>query len=162
MSLLVRLIAKYWSLHLGAFVLSLLGAWVAMVQPWLVKLLVDDVLVDRRAEILLPVLAGYAATHVAGLGLEIGRHYYSMLAGNRAVVDLRNEVVKHLRALSLRFFFRERTGRIMSIMTHDAQAAERLFQSLVPQESRCTHRTSWSWRWSSPIRDIGCSPRRHC
>lgn len=133
MSLLVRLIAKYWPLHLGAFVLSLLGAWVAMVQPWLVKLLVDDVLVDRRAEILLPVLAGYAATHVAGLGLEIGRHYCSMLAGNRAVVDLRNEVVKHLRALSLRFFFRERTGRIMSIMTHDAQAAERLFQSLVPQ-----------------------------
>ena len=70
---------------------------------------------------------------MAGLGLEIGRHYCSVLAGNRSVVDLRNEIVRHLRSLPLRFYFRERTGRIMSVVTHDAQVAERLFQSLIPQ-----------------------------
>ena len=130
---LAKLMATYWHLHLGAFVLSVLGALVALLQPWLLKLVVDDVLVGRRRDLLLAVLAGYAASHVAGLGLEIGRHYCSVLASNRSVVDLRNEIVRHLRSLPLRFYFRERTGRIMSVVTHDAQVAERLFQSLIPQ-----------------------------
>lgn len=106
--------------------------WEGLVYSSSVERLVDDVLVGGEGHLLLVLLIGYALAHVLGLALEIARHYYSVLAGNRAVVDLRNDLVRHLRRLSLRFFYREETGRIMAVMSNDAPAMERLFQSLLP------------------------------
>lgn len=125
-------IARYWYLHLLVLALSLTAAAIGIVQPWLFERLVDDVLVGGERHLLLVLLIGYAFAHVVGLALEIARHYYSVLEGNRAVVDLRNDLVRHLRRLSLRFFYREETGRIMAVMSNDAPAMERLFQSLLP------------------------------
>lgn len=126
-------VLRYWFLHVAVLAFSLLAAGIALVQPWLFQVLIDEVLVGRQREMLALVLLGYAATHIGGMAIEIVRHYCSVLAGNKAVVDLRNDLVHHLRRLSLGFFYREETGRIMSVMTNDAPAMERLLQSLAPQ-----------------------------
>ena len=125
-------VIRYWPIHAAVLLLSLAAAGISLLQPWLFKLLVDDVLIGGQGRLLAVVLVGYAATHVGALAVAIARHYCSVYAGNKGVVDLRNDLVAHLRRLSLRYFYREETGRIMSVMTNDAPAMEQLLQSLIP------------------------------
>lgn len=130
---LLRYTARYWRLHALVLLLSLCAAGISVLQPWLWKLFIDEVLSNRETSRLPIVLAAYAASHVAALLVEIGRHYFSVKAGNLSVVDRRNRIVQHLRELPLRFFYRERTGRIMSVITDDAPAMEGLFRSIMPR-----------------------------
>lgn len=128
----LRYVVRYWKLHTLVLFLSLCAAGLAVLHPKLWEILIDDVLSGPNPGMFAIVLFAYAATHVADLAVEIVRHYISTLAGNRSVVDLRNDIVTHLRRLPLLYFYKERTGRIMSVMTDDAPAMEGLFRSILP------------------------------
>src|SRR5687768_2885671 len=96
-------------------VTSLLG----LVNPYLLKLLIDDALPQRDFGLLnLFVGLMIAVPIVSGL-IGVGQSYLNNVIGQRVMQDLRNALYAHLQRLPLRFFTETRTGEIQSRLAND-------------------------------------------
>lgn len=92
---------------------------IGLVNPYLLKLLIDDVIVGRKYELLnLYVGLMIALPIVTGL-LGVGQSYLNNLIGQSVMQDLRNALYAHLQRMPLRFFTATRTGEIQSRLTND-------------------------------------------
>jgi ATP-binding cassette, subfamily B, bacterial len=92
---------------------------IGLVNPYLLKLLIDDVIVGHRYDrlnlyvglmIALPVLTGL---------IGVGQTYLNNLIGQSVMQDLRNALYAHLQSMPLRFFTATRTGEIQSRLSND-------------------------------------------
>jgi ATP-binding cassette subfamily B protein len=96
-------------------VTSLLG----LVNPYLLKLLIDEALPRRDFDLLnLYVGLMIAVPIVAGL-IGVGQSYLNNVIGQHVMQDLRNALYAHLQRLPLRFFTETRTGEIQSRLAND-------------------------------------------
>ena len=94
---------------------SLLG----LINPILLKLLIDDVIVGRDfgrlnlyvgLMVVMPIISGL---------IGVGQAYLSNVVGQHVMRDLRNALYAHLQRLPLRFFTETRTGEIQSRLAND-------------------------------------------
>jgi ATP-binding cassette subfamily B protein len=92
---------------------------IGLVNPYLLKLLIDDVIVGHRYDrlnlyvglmIVLPVVTGL---------IGVGQTYLNNLIGQSVMQDLRNALYAHLQSMPLRFFTATRTGEIQSRLAND-------------------------------------------
>ncbi len=92
---------------------------IGLVNPYLLKLLIDDVIVGRQYDklnlyvglmIVLPIISGL---------IGVGQTYLNNLIGQSVMQDLRNALYAHLQRLPLRFFTATRTGEIQSRLAND-------------------------------------------
>ncbi|HEX7472537.1 MAG TPA: ABC transporter ATP-binding protein [Candidatus Limnocylindrales bacterium] len=94
---------------------SLLG----LVNPYLLKLLIDDVIVGRHFEKLnLYVGLMIGIPIVSGL-IGVGQTYLNNIIGQSVMQDLRAALYSHLQRMPLRFFTETRTGEIQSRLAND-------------------------------------------
>ncbi|MEO8625486.1 MAG: ABC transporter ATP-binding protein, partial [Candidatus Limnocylindrales bacterium] len=94
---------------------SLLG----LINPYLLKLLIDEALPQRDFGLLnLFVGLMIAVPIVSGL-IGLGQSYLNNVIGQRVMQDLRNTLYEHLQRLPLRFFTETRTGEIQSRLAND-------------------------------------------
>jgi ATP-binding cassette, subfamily B, bacterial len=101
-------------------VLAQTAAGLAM--PYLVGVAIDQGVVPRRLEVLNRVALVYVG--LAGLQFLAGRAEVLTVAavGQRVLYAVRNKLFGHVQALSLDFYERERTGRLVARMTADIEA----------------------------------------
>jgi ATP-binding cassette subfamily B protein len=94
---------------------SLLG----IVNPYLLKLLIDNVIVGGQYQdlnlyvglmIVIPIVSGL---------IGVGQSYLNNVIGQNVMQDLRNALYAHLQRLPLRFFTATRTGEIQSRLAND-------------------------------------------
>ncbi|HTE68885.1 MAG TPA: ABC transporter ATP-binding protein, partial [Actinomycetes bacterium] len=104
----------------SAAVLVQTGAGLAM--PYLVKVAIDRGVVPRRLEVLDRVAIVYLV--LAGVQFLAGRYETMAVArvGQRVLYTVRTKLFRHLQTLSLDFYERERTGRLVARMTADIDA----------------------------------------
>jgi ATP-binding cassette subfamily B protein len=105
--------------------LSLLGSGLALTQPYLTKLVIDDGLIAKNFDILLTFSLllfslGVFSTLLSGLS----RYWHTRLSGN-ILFDLRESVYAHLQRLSPSFYARHRTGDILSRLDGDVAEIQR-------------------------------------
>jgi ATP-binding cassette subfamily B protein len=94
---------------------SLLG----LINPYLLKLLIDEALPQRDFSLLnLFVGLMIAVPIVSGL-IGVGQSYLNNVIGQHVMQDLRNALYAHLQRLPLRFFTETRTGEIQSRLAND-------------------------------------------
>ncbi len=119
---------------------------VGLVEPWTMKLVLDNVILGRPLPAFLePVLGSRAddrlvllnALVVAIVLLALVRgllYYYQKLlaarAGQQAVAHMRLDLYRHLQALSFRFHDRRRTGDLITRLTSDIRFLRDIFISL--------------------------------
>jgi ATP-binding cassette subfamily B protein len=101
-------------------VLTQTAAGLAM--PYLVKVAIDQGVVPRRLEVVDRVVAAYVA--LAAIQFLAGRVETLAVAtvGQRVLFAVRRRLFAHLQRLSLDFYERERTGRLVARMTSDVEA----------------------------------------
>ena len=94
----------------------------ALAMPYLVKVAIDQGVVPRRLEVLNRVALAYLA--LAGVQFLAGRFETMTVArvGQRVLYTIRTRLFRHLQTLSLDFYERERTGRLVARMTADIDA----------------------------------------
>jgi ATP-binding cassette, subfamily B, bacterial len=104
----------------AAAVLAQSAAGLAM--PYLVKVAIDQGVLPRRLEVLDRVAFVYLL--LAGLQFLAGRLEILAVAavGQRVLYAVRNRLFGHLQKLSLDFYERERTGKVVARMTNDIEA----------------------------------------
>jgi ATP-binding cassette subfamily B protein len=92
---------------------------IGLVNPILLKLLIDNVIVGGQYEklnlyvglmIILPIVTGL---------IGVGQAYLNNIIGQSVMQDLRNALYAHLQRMPLRFFTATRTGEIQSRLSND-------------------------------------------
>ena len=119
----------YWVFQLVALGCAVVAAFLDLVQPWVYKLFIDDVIPNRDARMLGGVCALLLGSIVVRVLFSTLRGYLFTHVGERAVIDMRHTLFSHFQRLSMSFFNREKTGRLMSVFTNDVPAMQGLYTS---------------------------------
>jgi ATP-binding cassette subfamily B protein len=116
---IVRFFEPYWFQVLVVLVAILSVSLIGLVNPYLLKLLIDNVIVGKQYQdlnlyvglmIVLPIITGL---------IGVGQSYLNNLIGQHVMQDLRNALYAHLQRMPLRFFTATRTGEIQSRLAND-------------------------------------------
>src|SRR4051794_36388773 len=117
-----RIVAFFgpYRLQVGVVLVAILiTSFLGIINPYLLKVLIDDVIVGGQYDklnlyvglmIIVPIVSGL---------IGVGQSYLNNLIGQSVMQDLRNALYAHLQSLPLRFFTATRTGEIQSRLAND-------------------------------------------
>lgn len=130
---LMRRLAAYVRPYGGLVALTLATLFAAgavqLVQPYLVKEVIDRFIVARKTDGLILPVALFLATLVADFVFGYLQIYLLEKTGQNVVFDLRNAVFAHLQKLPSAYFDRTPVGRLMTRVTTDVEAINEAFTS---------------------------------
>ncbi|ULA58741.1 MAG: Lipid A export ATP-binding/permease protein MsbA [Nitrospira sp.] len=109
------------------FVCAGLATALELVPPYLVKIVIDDVIQAKRPEMLIWVLGALLGSYVLRNLMSSMRVRFNNLLEQKAVHTLRMQVFGALQRLSLSYFENRSTGEIMTRVTSDTEHVERIF-----------------------------------
>jgi ATP-binding cassette subfamily B protein len=126
----IRRITGFFGPYRGQIIIVLVAilvtSLIGLVNPYLLKLLIDDVIVGHQFDrlnfyvglmIVLPIVSGL---------IGVGQSYLNNLIGQSVMQDLRNALYAHLQRMPLRFFTATRTGEIQSRLSNDVGGVQRV------------------------------------
>jgi len=109
------------------FLCAGLATALELVPPYLVKIIIDDVIQSKRPEMLPGVLGALLGSYVLRNVMSSMRVRFNNLLEQKAVHALRMQVFGALQRLSLSYFENRSTGEIMTRVTSDTEHVERIF-----------------------------------
>lgn len=109
------------------FLFAGLATVLELVPPYLLKIVIDDVIDPKRPELLTWVLAALLTAYLARNVCSSLRVRFNNSLEQKAVHALRTEIFGALQRLSLSYFENRSTGEIMSRVTSDTEHVERIF-----------------------------------
>ena len=116
---IARLFRPYrWNL-LFVGVLVAASSLVSLVNPFLIREVIDVALPQGRTGLLTVLALGMIVVAVANSSFSVSQTYVSTRVGQRVMHDLRTAVYSHLQRMSLAFFTRTRTGEVQSRIAND-------------------------------------------
>jgi ABC-type multidrug transport system fused ATPase/permease subunit len=109
------------------FTFAGLATALELVPPYLLKIVIDDVIEARRPDLLWGVLGALFTAYLLRNIFSSLRVRFNNTLEQKAVHTLRTEVFGALQRLSLSYFENRSTGEIMSRVTSDTEHVERIF-----------------------------------
>jgi ATP-binding cassette, subfamily B, multidrug efflux pump len=147
-SRLMRRLLAYTRPYRGTIAVSLIfllaSSVVQILGPLLTKLTVDRYLVPASHPVATPIdrylsadpwigiaqlSAVYLASILVGFFCDFGQTYLMQWTGQRAMFDLRRELMTHLQRLDISYFDRNPVGRLITRVTTDVDVLNELFAS---------------------------------
>lgn len=102
-------------------------AALALVQPYLLKVAIDDYVAVGDTAGLMWIGAAYALTLLGELALLYLQYYLTMVVAQRSLAALRLDLVTHMQRLPARFFDRNPVGRLVTRLTTDVDVINEMF-----------------------------------
>jgi ATP-binding cassette subfamily B protein len=147
-SRLMRRLLTYLRPYRGIVAVSLVfllfNSVVQIVGPLITKLAVDRYLVPVRSASKIPfsdrlsadpwtgigqLTVAYLAAIIIGFVCDFGQQYLMQLTGQRAMFDLRRQLMAHLQRLDISYYDRNPVGRMITRVTTDVDVLNDLFAS---------------------------------
>src|SRR4051794_30255347 len=145
MKRLLTYMKPYRMVVLASLVLLLVDSALQIAGPLLTKLAIDRYLVPTKHVPILPLLSGwlsadpltglsqlaglYMAVVVLGFAFDFGQTYLMQWTGQKAMFDLRRQLMAHLQTLDVAYFDRNPVGRLVTRVTTDVDVLNDLFAS---------------------------------
>ncbi len=98
----------------GFLVFVVLDACLVVVNPLLIRRLLDDGVLAKDVSVVVWVAVAMAVVSVLDAALGVGSGYLSSRIGESLIFDLRTKVFGHVQRMSLAFFTRTQTGALVS------------------------------------------------
>lgn len=92
--------------------------------PWIIKDVIDRVLAEKDMMMLNLIAGGIVVVFLLRGIFFYGQSYLMAYVGQKIVIDIREDIYRHLQRLSLSFYSRNSTGNIMSHVTNDVAAVQ--------------------------------------
>lgn len=133
----MRHLVGYARPYLGEFLvvvgLVLVYITTQVMQPWLVKIVIDsDLLVAHPAfRAIFEIGLMYLAITIVGLVSNFTQNRKLQWIGQRIVRNIRNDLFKHIETLSVRFFDTHETGRLITNVSSDTNQVSQFFTSFL-------------------------------
>jgi len=126
---LLKFASPYWKKYLLSFGLVFGISALNLLQPMVIKWVIDDILESKDYTLLLyGALAILGVAAVKGI-LQFFQRFSMSYAGQEVVFDIRNTLYRHLQQLSFSFYDQAQTGQIMSRVTSDVETAQRFLSN---------------------------------
>ncbi len=113
----------------AALLLLLASSTVGLLQPWLLRKVIDEHVVPGQLSGIGLLVGLYGAALFVELCLRALQTYLMELAGQNALLELRLKVFAHLQRLSASFYDRVPTGTLIGRVTTDIEALQEMFSS---------------------------------
>jgi len=128
---LMRRLLGYLRPYRGAAALAVVcliaGSAFSILQPFLIKVAIDEHISKSDLSGLGGVAALYVLTLIGVFGLSYGQTWLINLTGQKIMRDLRMEIFRHLQKTDVSFFDKNPVGRLMTRVTTDVDALNELF-----------------------------------
>jgi ATP-binding cassette subfamily B protein len=124
---------RYPALASGTLACAILGTLMVIVFPAVTKLIVDEVVNQRREERLMPLVLFGALAFLLQHGLNALRIILNNTFEQRVIFDLRSDLYSHIQMLPLRWFDNRATGDLMTRVLEDVSSVERVLIDGVEQ-----------------------------
>ncbi|MBT3154544.1 ABC transporter ATP-binding protein [Streptomyces sp. CHD11] len=116
---ILRLFLPYRRSLLFVAFLVVASSLVSLVNPFLIREIIDVALPQGRTGLLSLLALGMVVVAVANSSFNVWQTYLSARVGQLVMHDLRTGVYSHLQRMSLAFFTRTRTGEVQSRIAND-------------------------------------------
>lgn len=124
---------KHRRLFMAGIVISVVVSCTILINPYLTSLLVDNVIIGKNAQPLIPLLAAMMAVQVVRLGLRYAMQIMLEKSSQQMINTLRRRLFKTLQHQENSFFNRNRTGDLMTRMTGDLDVCRHFVCNLTHQ-----------------------------
>lgn len=145
MGRLLRYLKPYRPIVTASLLLLLVDSLLQIIGPLLTKLAVDKYLVPSHRAATFPLLdhwlsqnpwtglgqisAIYLGVVILGFFFDFGQTYLMQWTGQKAMFDLRRELMEHLQRLDVAYFDKNPVGRLVTRVTTDVDVLNDLFAS---------------------------------
>lgn len=132
----IRLLG-YFKPYLLLLILSILFAFLingaVLIKPYIIKYVIDDYLAvgnnDSNAFTLMGLV--YLGVVLVGAGFGYVQTYLLTFIGQRIMFDIRNQLFSHIQNMSMKFFDRNSSGRILTRVTNDVESLNEIFSGML-------------------------------
>ena len=122
--------AKPYKLYLSLFlVATILDALITVVNPLLLRVIIDKGILGHREAIVVGIAGAVAAVAAFDAFLGFITRWYSARIGEGLIYDLRTEVFSHVQQQPIAFFTRAQTGSLVSRLNSDVIFAQQAITS---------------------------------
>lgn len=129
---LISYVRPYMGRMIAAIVCIVLAAGGNLAVPWIIKDVIDQVLINKDMVMLNIIAVGILIIFFLRGIFFFGQTYLMSYIGQRVIIDIREAVYRQLQRLSLGYFDKRQTGAIMSSVTNDVSALQAaLVESMV-------------------------------
>lgn len=109
--------------HLPQYIVALLSlilsVTVSMIMPQVTRLIVDDVIVGGKRELLFKLLVSYLILGVLRALFQYVKEYNFDSVSAKVVVGIRRDLFRHIQSLDTGYFDKNNTGEIMARLKED-------------------------------------------
>ena len=123
----IRYVLPYRRLIVVALIMLPLVAASKLVQPWILKVAIDNHIVKGQMAGLPMLAAGFLGVIFAESLLTFVEIYLLQYVGQKVMYDLRVELFSHIQRLSARFFDQTPVGSLVSRLTSDIEVLGEMF-----------------------------------
>ena len=116
---LLRYLKPYISKTVMAVGCMILATSASLYVPWIVRDIIDGVLVNKDVFLLNAITAGIVVVFALRGFFVYAQTYLMAFISQRVVIDLREALFRQFQRLSIAYFDRSRTGKVLSYMTND-------------------------------------------
>jgi subfamily B ATP-binding cassette protein MsbA len=116
------LLKPYKSKVIFCFICIIITNLIGLSLPWSIKLIVDNVLINRDYPLLNLIAIGLIVIFSLRLYFGFMKEYLSALVGERVVCDLRRRLHWHLQRLSLKYIEKKSSGEMISRIIGDVDS----------------------------------------
>jgi ATP-binding cassette, subfamily B, bacterial len=138
----------FWRPAIAAALLGILGAFLSLMTPWPMKVIIDSVVgnhplpaffginlhglqQNRPVLLLITILASILLTVVQRV-LELQHNYLKVKLNNRLVLSLRSDLFQHAQKLSLSYYHKRPLGDLLNRITSQSAAIGKIAVSVLP------------------------------
>lgn len=130
---LLKYFIPYLHLVFISVVFALLINASIIMKPYIIKFVIDEYLTVGIYDSRVFTVAGlvYLAAVAGGAIFGYLESYTLTYVGQKIMYDIRNQLFNHIQTMSMRFFDKNSSGRILTRVTNDVEALNELFSGLV-------------------------------
>jgi subfamily B ATP-binding cassette protein MsbA len=107
-----------------AIVCIIFAALANLYVPWVLKDVIDGVLAQKNMRMLNTIAIGIVVVFFLRGIFYYGQTYLMSYIAQRVIIDIREDLYRHLQKLSLAYYEKRKTGTIMSYITNDVSALQ--------------------------------------
>ena len=121
-----RYFTPYWPQWLAVMLCIAATSGLGVVPPLLVRGILDHAIPDKNMHLLYILVGGIVGLTVVSTLIGVLQQYLNARVGQFVMVDLRNQLYRHLQRMSLGFYTSTRAGEIVSRVNNDVGAVQQV------------------------------------
>jgi ABC-type multidrug transport system fused ATPase/permease subunit len=126
---IISYVKPYLGLEIGIALLMMIVVGLTLIDPLAMKIVIDDVIVDRNYSLLNVIVLALAALFLFRSAMRVITTYLIQFVSQRILFDIRFDLFNHLQDLHIDFFTKTRTGEIISRVRNDVARVQNVLTS---------------------------------